>query len=111
MSNKASREHEILARKIGGMLTAVWKESKMTKVELANRAKMGRMSVTKILQGEQLPQLPALYTLCDILKVELSDILPPVHEIVSHEEVKIVLSEKAKAQLPESIIEAIEGRK
>lgn len=110
MLDKTSLDTDALAKKIGGVLTAVWKESNMTKVDLAKRANMGRVSVTKILQGEQLPQLPALYTLCAILEIELTDLLPSIQDVMTQTDPQIVLPEGAKAQLPDNIVKEIEGR-
>lgn len=103
-------DSEKLAKKLGGHLTAAWKKSKMTKVELAEKANMARMSVTKILQGNQLPQLPALYLLCDILGEDISEILPSLQEIKHQAEVQIILPDAAKSKLPESAVNTIEGR-
>lgn len=104
-----SIDYEKLAKNLGATLTAAWKTSGLTKVDLAKTLSMSRVSITKILQGNQLPQLPVLYILCDILGLEVAEILPSLKEISVQTEIEVILPDEAIARLPAKTIRAMKG--
>jgi transcriptional regulator with XRE-family HTH domain len=98
-----------LVTKVGATLNGAFKDKDLTKTDLAQQAGMTRASVTKILQGQQLPQLPALYILCDILGIEVTEVLPSLKEIKPQTEIDIKLPDEVKAFLPKKTLHAVEG--
>lgn len=54
---------------------------RLTQAELAAKVGLERTSITNIEKGNQKVPLHVLYRLCEVLKVDISSLLPPLAEV------------------------------
>ena len=58
---------------------------KLTQAKLAGEVGLERTSITNIERGNQKVPLQVLYRICEVLQVQISEVLPPLSEIKATE--------------------------
>jgi len=71
----------LLYKIIGSNIRKARKDVKMSQYQLAVEAEMSRASISNIELGRHQPSLYLLYVLCEILGIDLWQIIPSVNEI------------------------------
>ena len=66
----------LLYEQLGRTIAKVREEKDYSQEKLAKKVRLTRTSITNIERGRQRIQLHTLYMIADILKVELSELLP-----------------------------------
>lgn len=84
---------------------------RFTQAELAVKVGLERTSITNIEKGNQKVPLHVLYKLCEVLKVDISSVLPPLSEVQEDEsafrEISIGDSSAKVTPLAAQIIQSI----
>lgn len=84
---------------------------RLTQAELAGKVGLERTSITNIEKGNQKVPLHVLYKLCEVLKVDISSVLPALSEVQEDEsafqEVKLGLTSVKVTPLAAQIIQNI----
>jgi transcriptional regulator with XRE-family HTH domain len=60
---------------------------RMTQAKLAEEVGLERTSITNIEKGNQKVPLHVLYRICEALQVNLADVLPPISDVASSDDV------------------------
>jgi transcriptional regulator with XRE-family HTH domain len=72
---------ERLYRLLGERLRKLRKRAGTTQAELAAQVGLERTSITNIEKGTQKVPLHVLFRLCEVFRVQLSELVPPVSEV------------------------------
>jgi transcriptional regulator with XRE-family HTH domain len=85
-----SVNEDALYAHIGKQIRASRRELNVTQSQLAKRVGVTRTSIANIEAGTQKLPLHLLYRICEALKVEASELLPTVVELITSTEGKVV---------------------
>jgi len=98
-----SNRDVLLYQKIGERLKKSRLKLGMTQAQLAEKiGGMRRTSITNIEAGRQHPPLNVLYDLCQILGLEIMDVLPKIAELQQADHVPVKIDGKMKKFPPKS---------
>ena len=84
-------DKELLEELIGLRVSSHRKRKKKTQEALADLVGINRTSIVNIENGRHLPSLPVLYSIADVLNVDVGDLLPGTNEIQISDKVERVL--------------------
>lgn len=69
---------------IGAELKKIRKQKGYNQSDLAQKIGLERTSITNIETGRQKATVSVLYRICELFDIEVSDLLPKLHEVATH---------------------------
>jgi transcriptional regulator with XRE-family HTH domain len=104
--------HVFLYQQVGERLKQRRAEMRLTQTQLSERVGVLRTSITNIEAGRQHPPLHLLYALCQVLGLEVTEVLPTIAEVVQPTSVFVEIDGKMQQIPPKTarlLQELIEG--
>ncbi|MBC7382942.1 MAG: helix-turn-helix transcriptional regulator [Bacteroidia bacterium] len=100
----SKEQQDIFYKKLGDNIKAT-RGDKFVQDELANRTGLSRISIVNIEQGKQKVQLHTLVEIAALLKVQLSEIIPPLDDlkVIDSKVEKIIQKEVEQFQDVENV--------
>lgn len=77
-------DEDVLHKAIGTELKNIRKKKGYNQSNLAEKIGLERTSITNIETGRQKATVTVLYKICDLLDIEISDLLPKLNEVATH---------------------------
>lgn len=104
---------ELFAKKLGIRLKALRKRKELNQSELAKKCGLSLTFLSLLETGDRLPSLDSLKTICDTLKISLSEFFDDrelgveKHDVLSH--IRTMLAGKSLSEIQQvaSVIEAM----